>query len=158
MEFDVLDIVQHVLNIGVLYLILRAILYKPVRKFMLQREESYTKRREETERALKEAETLHEKNEQLLLDAQNQAQRMADEKLVYAEHVAEQTVAKARDEAALLLRDARVRIRQEEQEAQGRLVEQTAALAVDLATRILGREISLEDNERLIDEYFHKVG
>lgn len=158
MDFSLLDVVYHVLNIVVLYIILRAILYKPVRKYMQQREEKEAGRREEAEKYLADAQALKEQNEKLLLDTQAHVQDIADENLAYAKQTAERLKEDAQVECGKMLDDARAIIRAEKQEANEQLVEQTAALAVDLASRILGREISKEDNEELIEQYFSKVG
>lgn len=157
MEFNVLDIVYHILNIVVLFLLLRVLLYNPIRNYMKKREELYQKQRDDANALMKDAAALKAENEKRLEEAQKTAQQIAEEKMAYAEQVAEQKVDDAQKQAEQILSDARAQIRTERQEAQTALVDQTAALAVDLATRILGREINKSDNERLIDEYFGKV-
>ena len=45
MNFKLLDFVQYILNLVLLFIILRAILYKPVKNFMKAREEKINGRR-----------------------------------------------------------------------------------------------------------------
>lgn len=158
MEFNVLDIVQHVLNIVVLYIILRAVLYNPVRKFMLQREAAEHQKREQITSALAEAEALRLENERQLADAQSRTKQLVDAKMAYADEVAGQTIENAKKEASNLLMEGRAQLNAEREEAQAELTDQTSALAIDIATRILRRELTLEDNQRIIDDYFQRVG
>ena len=69
MEFNLLDIVQHILNVVVLYVILRAILYRPVRSYMLAREEALKQQRAEADQYRKDAEDLKAQSQKLLEEA-----------------------------------------------------------------------------------------
>lgn len=157
MEFNLLDIVQHVLNIVVLYIIIRALVYKPVRSYMQQRDAMFLEKQAQTAQALEQAQALQEKHELLLQGTKQEAREMADRRLELASANAEKLVAEAKEKAAQLLQEARAQVNQETQEARKEMQDQIAALAMDLAVHILGREISKEDNSRLIDEYFEKV-
>ena len=50
MEIYPLDIVIHTINIVIFYLILRLLLFKPIRKFMSQREQRIQSQMDEAER------------------------------------------------------------------------------------------------------------
>ena len=76
-----------------------------------------------------------------------QAQKRADEILSTANAKAEEIVRRANEEAE--------QIRQNAHEA---MVDESAKLAVLIASKLLEREVSLEDHQRLIDEFLEKVG
>lgn len=158
MEFNLLDIVQHILNVVVLYVILRAILYRPVRSYMLAREEALKQQRAEADQYRKDAEDLKAQSQKLLEEAHQTAQQDADSKLEYARQMASHLLEDAKVEARQIVEEGRSRIEEERKESREELVRETAALAVDLAARILGREVSAADNQRLIEDYFSKVG
>ena len=46
MDFQLIDFIEHLLNILVLFLVLRYFLYKPVRKYMTDREASFENERQ----------------------------------------------------------------------------------------------------------------
>ena len=158
MELYLLDVIQHIANIVVLYLTLRALLYNPVRKFMLERSAREEAKQKELAAKLEEANALIAQNQQQIREAQEQAQQLISNKTAYAEQLAEKTITDAQEEAKHLLEEARQHIAEAEQKAQGQMVEQAADLAVELAQQLLQREISKEDNQKLIESYFSKVG
>lgn len=157
MEFNLLDFVQHILNIVVLYIILRAILYKPVRAFMDKRKAEEENKQIEIDRALNEAGELVKENERQLNEAQSRSQQLIDEKLAHADAVSEETVQQARAKAREIIETANTQIAEEWRKAQEELVDQTAEMAVELASRILQREVNADDNRKIIDEYFREV-
>lgn len=158
MEFHLIDFVQHVLNIIVLFLLLRLFLYKPVSKFMAAREAKFASEREAIMAGQQETSALKVQYEASLADARRTAERMADEKLQVAEREAEEIRQKAKKDAQRILADAHTQAMAERDEMLGELKDQTAALAVDLAGHILEREVSTADNQRIIDDFFRKVG
>jgi len=158
MEFRLIDFVEHVLNLIILFLLLRTFLYKPVSKFMAAREEKFAHERETITAGQQEAASLKARYESSLADAKRTADEIADEKLRAAEREAEELRQKAKQDAQKTLSDAHTQAVSERDEMLGELKDQTAALAVDLAGHILEREVSAEDNQKLIDDFFRKVG
>jgi F-type H+-transporting ATPase subunit b len=71
MELTPLDILYHVINIVILYVLLRFILYKPVRKFMAARADRIQKQLEDAaamEKAAADEKALYDKK---IADAKN---------------------------------------------------------------------------------------
>lgn len=158
MEFHLIDFVEHVLNVVILFLLLRVFLYKPVSKFMAEREAKFASERAEIDAGRKEAEALKAQFEASLSDAKAAAERVADERLKAVEHDADGIRAQAKVDAQGILANARAQAEAERKETLSALRSQTAALAVDLAGKILSREIDEKDNQKIIDGFFEKVG
>lgn len=158
MEFHLIDFIEHILNVVVLFLLLRTFLYDPVSRFMAEREARYADERAQIDAGRAEADALKAKYEASLEDAKREAENLAAEKLRAAEREAEDIRAKARWEAQRALAQAHAQAQFERGEMLGELKDQTALLAIDLAGRILGREVSAADNQSLIDGFFEKVG
>ncbi|HOG00884.1 MAG TPA: F0F1 ATP synthase subunit B [Clostridia bacterium] len=158
MEFHLIDFIEHILNVVVLFLLLRTFLYDPVSRFMAEREARYADERAQIDAGRAEADALKAKYEASLEDAKREAENLAAEKLRAAEREAEDIRAKARQEAQRALAQAHAQAQFERGEMLGELKDQTALLAIDLAGRILGREVSAADNQSLIDGFFEKVG
>ena len=158
MEFNALDIVQHVANIVVLYLLLRTLLYNPVRKFMQQRSEVDERKRLSLQTTLENAKQLEQENKLILSKAAGQAKSLSNEKLRLAEERADGIIAEAKLEAERILKSAHETIDVETRKARECLEHQTAEIAVALSQRIMKRELTLEDNERIVKEFFESVG
>lgn len=156
--FDLSSILWHVLNAAILFVALYFLLYKPVRKFMQKRADGVSAQLDEAAQKEKDADALLEQSHGALSSAQRkaaetvsqsarQAQKRADEILSTANAKAEEIVRRANEEAE--------QIRQNAHEA---MVDESAKLAVLIASKLLEREVSLEDHQRLIDEFLEKVG
>lgn len=158
MEINLFDIVQHIINIVVLYILIRALLYNPVNDFIQKRKEKQDKQQKELDEALVAAKESETQSKQWLSDTQVKTQQLIDEKKAYAEQVAAKTIEDAKLEAAHIIEEAHERIKEDRQKAQDGFVDQTANVAVELAKNILNREIKQEDNQSLIDDFFRKVG
>lgn len=156
--FDLSSILWHVLNAAILFVALYFLLYKPVRKFMQKRADGVSAQLDEAAQKEKDADALLEQSHGALSSAQReavetvsqsarQAQKRADEILSTANAKAEEIVRRANEEAE--------QIRQNAHEA---MVDESAKLAVLIASKLLEREVSLEDHQKLIDEFLEKVG
>ena len=158
MEFHLIDFIEHTLNIVVLFLLLRTFLYQPVRKFMRDREAKFAQEREQIDESRTEADTLKAQYELSMKNAKLEAEKLAEAKLRSAEHEAEDLRKKAKQDAQLLLTDAMAQAATERDGMLTELKSHTAELAVDIAAKILEREVKPEDHQRVIDSFFDKVG
>ena len=71
MDIHPVDIVIHIVNIVVLFVVLRILLYKPVKKFMQAREDRLKAEKQEVIDSRAETEELKKQYEEKLADAQN---------------------------------------------------------------------------------------
>jgi len=158
MEFHLIDFIEHILNVVVLFLLLRTFLYKPVRKFMQDREAKFAREREQIDASRTAADSLKAQYELSMKNAKLEAEKLAEAKLNSAEHEAEDLRKKAKQDAQVLLTDAMAQAVTERDGLLTELKSQTAELAVDIAEKILEREVKPEDHQRVIDSFFDKVG
>lgn len=155
--FNLNSILLHVLNTAILFTALYFLLYKPVRKFMKAREDKI----EAQLQAGREAqdgcdalmrqgrEALAKANEEALQQAAvtaQQAQLRGQAALEEANAQAKEIIARAHTEAEHILTATR-----------SAMVEEAANLAVEMAQSVLKREISDDDQRRLVDEFLKKV-
>ncbi len=157
MEFHLIDFIEHVLNVLVLFLLLRTFLYKPVHKFMADREAKFAHERGEIDAGRKEADTLKTQYESSLANAKAAAEKIAEEKRAALEREADDVRKRAAQDAQQILANAHTQAEAERNESLKELRSQVADLAVGLAGRILEREVSKKDNQKLIDDFFKKV-
>ena len=78
MDIHPVDIVIHIVNIVVLFVVLRILLYKPVKKFMQAREDRLKAEKQEVIDSRAETEELKKQYEEKLADAQNEAKNFPD--------------------------------------------------------------------------------
>ena len=158
MEFKLLDFAQYILNLVVLFIILRAILYKPVKNFMNARRDRIQKQQDEANAALESAKGEKQQYEVLLSDSRTEAGKLMEQSRIDAEKNAQQIIREAQEQARQILAEARERAQAERAEALSGVRGEAAGISLELASKILAREVSASDNARLIDEYFSKVG
>jgi len=158
MEFHLIDFIEHALNLLILFLLLRHFLYKPVSKFMAEREAKFAREREQLDASRNEANVLKAQYETSMKNARLDAEHIAEERRLAAEREAEDLRKKAKQDAQVILTDAMHQAVVEREDMLKELRSQTADLAVDIAGKILEREVKQEDHQRIIDSFFDKIG
>lgn len=150
------DILIHIINIIVLFILLRVILIKPVSKFL-------SARAERVAADLKDAET--KKAEALELKAQYDKHMETFD--AEGREIIRASQLKASDEASVIIRDARaqaenimaearVKIESERVKAVAQARTEVALLATEIAARILKREVTTVDNRTVAEEFFRQ--
>lgn len=158
MEFHIIDFIEHALNLLIIFVLLRTFLYKPVSKFMAEREAKFAREREQIDASRDEANALKAQYETSMKNARLDAEHIAEERRKAAEREADDLRKKAKQDAQEILADALQQAAAEREGMMRELKEQTAELAVDIAGKILEREVSKADHQRIIERFFDKVG
>jgi F-type H+-transporting ATPase subunit b len=144
------------------FLILFAVLYRyawgPISKSLDDREGAIRQAVEEAKLAREEAEKMRAQLQREMQQAQDQVRQTIEEGRRDAARVAEETVAKARAEIAA----DRERLRRELDLARDQALKEIWNQAADVGTRLaskaLGRQITLDDQQRLIEESLNELG
>lgn len=153
---DLVTLLAHILNIVVLFLVLRFLLYKPIKNFMENRANSYTQREEDVAATEKKARELKEKYEAQLKSAQDESENIVLDSRRDANKRADEIIKQAREQSTEMVELARKEIREERANAKVVMREEVADLAVGIAGRILEREVSKDDNKHIIDNFLSK--
>ena len=152
-----MTVVINVVDIIILFIILRMLVYKPVKKFMDKRTERITQDLDDAKNKHDQAE-LEQKNMAQTLSKMEQSTSAAiKEKQAQALNEADAIVQNAKKEAVDILRAAREQANQEHKNALVNLKDEVAKLSVDIAEKILSRELQQKDNDELINEFFEQV-
>jgi F-type H+-transporting ATPase subunit b len=156
LNLNVIEILIHLFNLAVLVTAVRFLLYKPIKKFMEKRASEYRMAAEETKRKLLEAEEFHESSRKLLNDARREALDIANATSSSARQQADVIISDAKEKADDLMGRAYEDIRlKKEEEARG-LKQAISELAVTLASEILEKQITSDDNDKAIDDILDK--
>lgn len=137
MELYPIDIAIHLVNIVILYILLRVLIWKPVRKFMAARADRVQQEMEQAKQLQTEAEKTKADYESRLADVQVTCEQMLADGRKKAQAVGQQTIDEAKIEADHILTQARSEAALEKQRAMDEVKGELADLAVDMAGRVL---------------------
>ncbi len=152
------SMLYYLINFIVLAVAARFLLYKPVIRFIDGRAQKMTAQRESLESLRQELAHKEEELGEQCNARLREAEAEAGARLASADADARRILEHARAEAeklhAAALRDAE----NESRKAREALRDEAVALSVQLASRILAREIRAEDHRLLVNEFLDKVG
>ena len=148
------DLILNLINIALLYLIVRMLVYKPVRKFLDARKEKVSAQLSEAEKAKAEAAEYKARYEEVLRDSEAHAREIIrcgeDEAAEKAAHIVEE----ANQKAESILREATLRTEAERRDTLDAMKGEIASLAVDISEKLLQREITDQDNRKIAEDFF----
>ena len=130
----------------------------PIMSAMKEREDSITDALSAADKARADIEKLQATNEALLVEARAERDRILAEAQKNATAMMEDARVKATTEGTRLIEAARVSIQTEKNVALNEVKNYTATLALDIAEKILRKELSNSDEQRkLVNEYIKEV-
>ena len=146
----------------VMFIVLLSLLAKfawgPLMGIMKQREEHIANEIDAAEQSRTEAKKLLEEQRNLLKEARNEAQALIESAKKQGDVQREEIIVAARAESERLKDSAKVEIEQQKEKAVAAIREQVASLSVLIASKVIEKELSAEDQEKLINEYIQEVG
>lgn len=148
-------ILLYLANFAILFVGLTFLLYKPIKKFMAKRKEEIATEVSAAEKIRKEAEEIKKQGEETAKNAEETAKNLIIENEKAKKDALQEReamLAEARKEAEKIVRDAEKDALDERKKAVEGAKSDVADLAITIAREILGREISEEDNEKIIDD------
>ncbi len=137
MELYPIDLAIHVVNLVVLFLILRALLFQPIRKFMAARENAIAAQLQEAETAQAQAEQLKTDYTAKLEKAEDECRAIIAKGYREGSEHAEDIEKEARHAADQLLSQAKLEAKDFKQQAMNEAQDALTDLAVDMAGRVL---------------------
>lgn len=152
------QIVVSLLNLVILFLIIKKFLYQPVKNVLKSRQEKIDEKNSQAEAYLSEAEETKAQLEAKLNDAENQADEILNEATVNATRRKEKILAEARDEADAIIRQAKTNAELEMKKAESDIKTQIVDVSFELSKKIIEREINKEDHHKLIDSFIEQIG
>ncbi len=158
LEIDPLNIGLHVLNVLILFVILRLLVYKPILKFMKNREYKFSNKVDELDDRDKQLIQQKEEYEQMMANAHNEAAAIITKSNEMARDHAREIVDDAKEHARGLVVRAKREIEAEKVQVRQDMKTEIAEMSIQIAEKVLAREISLDDNRKIIDEFFERVG
>jgi F-type H+-transporting ATPase subunit b len=131
--------------------------WRPLLEALDDRQQSIRKALDDARKAKQELEGIHAESAKLLAQARTEAADIVSRSRSDADRFREEMKDKARTEANSMLRNAERQIELETTRALQQIRQEAVDLSVGIASKILQRNVSREDNERLIDETFKQL-
>ena len=131
--------------------------WTPLKAVLQAREESIEKALDDARKARAELEQVNAESRRLLDEARAQAGAILSETRADAGRLREELKVKAQAEAQGIVTNAEKRIEQETARALQQIRAEAVEISVAIASKILQRNVSAQDNERLIEETFKQI-
>jgi F-type H+-transporting ATPase subunit b len=132
----------------ILLFLLRKFAWKPILKMIKDREDSIDSALKSAEKAKEEMRNLQSDNEKILAQARHERDQMMKEARDMKDAIVGEAKGKAKEEADKMLSAAREAIQNEKMAAITELKNQVAVLSVEIAEKILKRELSDENKQK----------
>lgn len=157
MELYPTDLLIHIINIIVLFFLLRLILFKPVNKFLSARKERIRIQLTDAETRQAEAKRLQKEYEKQLETVEEQGREILRNSMNKAAQEAKMMIMETNERSDVLLNEAHDKIVKDKERAMEQMRFEVAQIATEIAARILKREVSAEDNKAVAEEFFREM-
>ena len=150
-------IIWTLITFGLLLVLLGRFAWKPIIKALQEREEKIKSSLEEAEKARRDAEGLIAKNNEVLAQAEREAQEIARKAKETADKLKSEITEQAKTEAAKLIASAKKEIDNEKNTALAFLKGEVAGMAVQAAGKIIAVNLDAEKHKKLVDDFIKEI-
>ena len=156
MEFDkefFVTVFFTIINIVVLYLILKKLLFKPVTKYMDNRSKKIEDALNMAEEAKKQVAEMKADYDAKLKLAKEEGNQIIEDYKKRADKEYEEAVASARKEAEQIVQKAKVELEVEKEQLVSELKKEMSDLVLNASQKVLKENIDSESNRKLISDF-----
>lgn len=150
--------VAQICNLFIQVYLIKRFLFKPVNAMLEKRKAMADAEIQEAAKAKAEAIALKSEYEQNMLEAKDKANEIVMTAQKTAALQSEQMLLEASAQAAAMKSKAESDIAQEKRKAVNEIKDEIGGIAVEIAGKVIEREICEEDHTKLIDEFISNVG
>ena len=150
--------VAQICNLFIQMYLIKRFLFKPVNDMLEKRRALADAQIREAEQAKADADAIKTEYEQNMKEAKEKANEILTTAQKTAALQSEEMLKEATAQAAALKSKAERDIAQEKRKAVNEIKDEIGGMAVEIAGKVIEREISEEDHTKLIDEFIANVG
>ena len=150
--------VAQICNLMIQLVIFKKFLLKPIKQVIADRKAKADSEIADAQKLRTEAEAMKAEYEQNLQNACTEANQIVAAAQKTATARSEEIVGEARAQAAALKQKAEADIAQERKKAVNEVKDEIGGIAMEIASKVVEREIREEDHKDLIDEFIKNVG
>ena len=152
------QILSSLINLVLLFLILKHFLYKPVKNIRAKRQKELDEQYATAAAAQKEADSNREAWEHKLSTAKEEADAILQVAAENAKTRGEKLIAEAKERADGIVRTAEAEAELEKRKASEEIKREIVEISGALTEKMLEREINEEDHRALIDSFIEEMG
>ena len=141
-----------------LFFLLAKFAWKPLLKALSEREEKIRSSLEKADEAQQKLERLSAEGEEIIGKARAEAQAIVSDGKVAAEKIRDEIETKAKEKANTIVAQAEKQIIAEKEQAISDIRGEVAALSIQIAEKLIRKNLSKKDNMTLIKESLDKAG
>lgn len=162
-SLDVISVnIWHILisliNLVLMFLLVKKFLYKPVKKMMKERQDAVDRQYADAEKAKQNAEETERQWNEAMLSAKDQADDILARATEQADLRGKQMIAEATEKADGIVRRAENQAELEKKKAKAEIKQEIVSVSTAIAEKILEREITSTDHDALIDSVIGQIG
>ena len=131
--------------------------WRPLLEALERRQDQIRKSLDDAQKAKQELEKLNVESQRILAAARTEAEQILSNTRSDANRFREELKQKAQAEAAGIVKNAEKQIELETARALQQIRTEAVDISVAIASKLLARNVSKEDNERLIEETFKQI-
>ena len=145
-------------NLFLQVFLIKKFLFKPVNEMLEKRRAKADAEIREAQQAKEEAEAVKSEYESNMSEARAQANELIATAKKTADQQTEEMLKEAAAEAAAIRAKAEKDIEQEKKKAVNEIRDEIGGIAMEIAGKVIEREISEQDHEKLISDFISNVG
>ena len=150
--------VAQICNLMIQLVIFKKLLLNPVKKVIAERKAKADSQIADAQKLRTEAEAMKAEYEQNLQNARTEANQIVAAAQKTATARSEELLGEARAQAAALKQKAEADIAQERKKAVNEVKDEIGGMAMEIASKVVEREIREADHKDLLDEFIKNVG
>lgn len=145
-------------NIIILFLFLKKFLYKPLMNIIETRQKQIKDMYDEAEKEKSSAKDMRVEYEEKLAKASAQGDEIIKNAVQRAHRQEEIIVKEANETAAKTIKRAEEQVEMERKKALNQLKNEVSGMAVDIASAVIEKNLTKEDNTRIVDQFIGQLG
>ena len=157
-SINIWHIVISLANLVILFLILKKLLFKPVKKIVDKRQKELETEYCKAEKIQAEADAIKAEWEGKMATAEAEADKIISDAVERADSRNEVMLYESREKADQIIRKAKADIERERKDARETIKKEIVDVSQALSEQIIGREINMDDHRDLIDRAIDRIG
>ena len=160
-DFVTIDVWTMIFTLGnllILFLVLKKFFFEKVRKIMVEREQEVQNMYDDAEKSQTDGAKFKEEYEAKLKEANAESEEIVRNAVRKAQLKEEEIIKDAHEQASAIMKHTETQIALEKKNAVNEIKNDISGMAVDIAAKVIERDINAEDHSALIDEFIDNMG
>ena len=153
-----INLVFTILNLLILYFLMKKFLFKPVNGIIARREEEIQKKHADAEAVRQQAEKVKEECEAFVENAKEEADTIISEAKNKGRIEYDRILKTANEDAAKKLQKAEEIIAEEKEKSLRSMEKEIETLVMAAAAKVVGENVTVESNQSFYDDFIAEMG